>query len=563
MAEEAPPYAERLGARLAPGTLLAERYCIESILGAGAFGVVWRARHVHLETECAVKLFEPQLDADPPAAGARFLQEARVMARLKCPYVAQVFDYGVHQGLPFLVLELLPGKSLASHLDARREQGGRLTPAETARVIRNVAEALHVAHGARVVHRDLKPSNIVLVPEGERYVAKVLDFGIAKWSTDAAPSMTTTRTVMGTPHYMSPEQFESARQVDHRADLWSLGVIAFECLTGQLPFPGASFIDVAFKVCKEGPLVASALGAVPAGFDAWFARATAQRREHRFASALAQAEALEQLCAAAPELAAASSATRSLSANEQHAATHTLRNARPALRRRTFWTLWLGAACLFALTAGLVLSRARSPRVAELAEKTLAVQPLSPASAPAPAAQEPSVPAAQEPSVPAAQTPSVPKPAAAAPRSASHSAARTPATPVPVPSAAQAPPPPAAADAAPAPSHEAPAEGLELVADHVPPASTSTFDRVAAKAALDEAAEKASHCRPAGDPTGEGRVQVTYEPSGRVASVSMLTSKFEDTAAGSCVLMLFRRARVPAFTGAFYIVVNKSFEIRP
>jgi hypothetical protein len=132
-----------------------------------------------------------------------------------------------------------------------------------------------------------------------------------------------------------------------------------------------------------------------------------------------------------------------------------------------------------------------------------------------------------------------------------------------VPSAAKAPPQEDTAHAALAPSGEVPADGLELVADHVPPASTSSFDRVAAKAALDEAAEKASHCRPAGDPTGEGRVQVTYEPSGRVASVAMLTSRFEDTAAGSCVLMLFRRARVPAFSGAFYIVVNKSFEIRP
>jgi Protein kinase domain len=286
----------RTAARLRPGTVLADRYRIESVLGAGTFGVVWRARHVHLETECAVKLFDPPLGADPQEASARFLQEARVMARLKCPYVAQVFDYGVHEQMPFLVLELLLGSSLAARLQARREQGGALSAADTVRIIRHVAEALSVAHPAGVVHRDLKPENIFLVQEGEGTTAKVLDFGIAKWSADGVPRMTTTRTVMGTPHYMSPEQFEGAQQVDHRADLWSLAVIAFECMTGQLPFPGDTFIDVAFQVCKQGPLVASQLASVPPGFDAWFARATALGREFRFSSALELVEALEQVC---------------------------------------------------------------------------------------------------------------------------------------------------------------------------------------------------------------------------------------------------------------------------
>ncbi|MEO8183806.1 MAG: protein kinase [Deltaproteobacteria bacterium] len=292
-------HPRRPGERLLPGTLLSDRYRIESIVGTGAFGVVWRARHVHLDTECAVKLFDPPLGADPQDASARFLQEARVTARLKCPYVAQVFDYGVHQQMPFLVLELLHGASLASRLRALREHGRRMPPAATARILRHVAEALEVAHAAQVVHRDLKPENIFLVQEGRSYTAKVLDFGIAKWSTDAAPHLTATHTLMGTAHYMSPEQFESARHVDYRADLWSLGVMAFECLTGQVPFPGETFIDVAFKVCRQGPLVASKLAAVPAGFDAWFARATALARECRFASALEQALALEQICARA------------------------------------------------------------------------------------------------------------------------------------------------------------------------------------------------------------------------------------------------------------------------
>ncbi|MET0411912.1 MAG: serine/threonine-protein kinase [Polyangiaceae bacterium] len=284
-----------------PGTVLAERYRLESILGQGAFGVVWKARHVHLDTECAVKLLDPPPGLDPQDTTPRFLREARVMARLKCPYVAQVFDYGMHERMPFLVLELLHGTNLGAHLRRKTVPGQGLPWAETARLIRNVSEALQLAHAERVVHRDLKPDNIFLVRDGDAQVAKVLDFGIAKWSTDVSPGMTTTSTVMGTAHYMSPEQFESARHVDHRADLWSLGVIAFECLTGVLPFPGGTFIDVAFRVCKQGPLVASKIAVVPSGFDAWFARSTALQREHRFGSALEQAEALEYVCAEASE----------------------------------------------------------------------------------------------------------------------------------------------------------------------------------------------------------------------------------------------------------------------
>lgn len=289
----------RPGERVRPGTVLAGRYRLDAIIGAGAFGVVWRARHVHLETECALKLFNPPVGADLQETGARFLQEARLMARLKCINVAQVFDYGVHEQMPFLVLELLQGRSLRSVLDELRQNNRRLTPAVTARIIRQVAEALRVAHAAQVVHRDLKPENIFLERQGDTHVAKVLDFGIAKWGVESAPQLTASHIMMGTAHYMSPEQFENARSADHRSDLWSLAVIAFECLTGELPFPGETLLDVAFRVCKEGPRSASQLAWVPPGFDAWFRRATAVERELRFDSALEQARALRELCEAA------------------------------------------------------------------------------------------------------------------------------------------------------------------------------------------------------------------------------------------------------------------------
>jgi serine/threonine protein kinase len=201
-------------------------------------------------------------------------------------------------------MELLHGISLARHLDAHQDQGRRLSAAETAQLVRHVARALILAHRARIVHRNLSPANIFLVPEGASFVAKVLDFGVAKWSTEPAPGSGTAYTLLGTAHYVSPEQFENARNVNHRADLWSLGVIAFECLTGQVPFPGESYIDVAFRVCKQGPLVASELANVPTGFDAWFARATARAREERFASALELAEALDGICSVSGEPAA-------------------------------------------------------------------------------------------------------------------------------------------------------------------------------------------------------------------------------------------------------------------
>ncbi|MEO8177250.1 MAG: protein kinase [Deltaproteobacteria bacterium] len=341
--------------RLRAGTVLAARYRLEAELGSGSFGVVWRARHVHLETECAVKLFDPPPGADPQEAGARFLQEARLMARLKSPYVAQVFDYGVHEQMPFLALELLLGSSLATRLAQLRAQGLRMPAAETARIIRHVAEGLSVAHVVQVVHRDLKPENIFLVQHGGIHTAKVLDFGIAKWSADGAPRMTSTRTVMGTPHYMSPEQFEGAQNADHRSDLWSLGVIAFECLTGQLPVPGETFIDIAFRVCKQGPLVASQLVEVPTGFDAWFARATALRPEYRFASALELADALEGVCAAVaapqPKL--------------QPSSTVPAVTAAERLRRQG---RWIAAVSAGALLLGGALWLSRSPSEAPAAQ---------------------------------------------------------------------------------------------------------------------------------------------------------------------------------------------------
>jgi serine/threonine-protein kinase len=604
---------------LQPGTVLADRYRIEAILGAGGFGVVWRAQHVHLDTDCAVKFFDPPPGADPQEAGARFLQEARVMARLKCPNVAQVFDYGVHEGMPFLVLELLRGNTLGVELRALREQGRRLGAQETALVVRHVAEALQLAHAARVVHRDLKPDNIFLVREDEKLLVKVLDFGIAKWSTEGAPGMTTSRIVMGTAHYMSPEQFESARSVDHRSDLWSLGVIAFECLTGQLPFPGETFIDVAFRVCRQGPLVASEIAEVPAGFEAWFARATALGREYRFASALEQAEALERVCSGLAELAppaperlpadaaqptlppaerALADAARPVPNLERRQPGSTDRGVEgPALRSPYRWgqrLVWLGAAGLVGLllawrvsfdgSAGPPRAQPAEATAAQLVEATAALQTQATA---APPTESTNVRTADSPSrevPPVSSSPRAPHhPKLAGLRTATAAAQTAARKTKPAPTASEPPP---TAPAPPAETHVSNSELLAATSDTAraspanpatpaatPPARPDpdfsafplatnvkeTFNHAAAKVALDAAFQRASHCESAREVSGG--VVVSYEPSGHVTGVSLSTASWVPAETRSCVREEYERAQVPPFNGLREMVVQTFFQI--
>ena len=263
-------------------------------------GVVWAARHLALETDVAVKLIRPERVAADPGLVARFEREARATARIAHPHVVQVMDYGVADGaVPYLVMELLRGFSLAELI----ERGGRLSLVTDRSLVEQVGSALESAHDRGVVHRDVKPHN-VFITEGSRgypLFVKVLDFGVAKMLGDAQvsgdrASLTEDGAVIGSPPYMSPEQLEGSKDVDLRSDLWSLAVIAYETLTGALPFQGASFVSVGAAVLKGRYRPASELAPnLPASIDDWFAKALSVDRASRFQSAREMVEAfLEQ-----------------------------------------------------------------------------------------------------------------------------------------------------------------------------------------------------------------------------------------------------------------------------
>ncbi|HEY4107068.1 MAG TPA: protein kinase [Polyangiaceae bacterium] len=274
--------------------VLVGRYRLDERLGAGGMGSIWRAQHLVLAAPVAVKLIDREAVADEETLG-RFMREAQSAATLRSPHVVQILDYGVDDKLPFIVMELLDGENLAQRL----RRVGRLSSAETARIITHIGRAVGRAHEAGIVHRDLKPENVFLIRNEDEEIAKVLDFGVAKVSSVGALGQEGTRTrtgsILGTPYYMSPEQAQGNKTVDHRSDLWSLGVIAFECLTGKRPFYSDGLGDLVLQICIRDIPVPSDIASVALGFDAWFARAVARDPDARFQSARELTDALREV----------------------------------------------------------------------------------------------------------------------------------------------------------------------------------------------------------------------------------------------------------------------------
>ncbi len=273
---------------------LGGKYRLTELLGQGAMAEVWRAQHLTLGSPVAVKVLSSEL-ASTRDGQRRFLQEAKVVASLRGPNIVQILDLGVEGDRPYLVMELLDGESL----EQRLQRQGRLPPQLTCGIVGQIASAVERAHVQGVVHRDLKPANVFLTPsdEGGGIQVKLLDFGIARASArgNARSQLTTQGLFIGTPEYSSPEQAQGLRGVDHRTDIWSLGIITYECLIGSVPFHGETPTQVLVQVCAGHIPIPSRVAEVPAGFDEWFAQTCSRDKAHRFHSAKAASHALTQV----------------------------------------------------------------------------------------------------------------------------------------------------------------------------------------------------------------------------------------------------------------------------
>lgn len=227
---------------MTPGVQLANRYLLVSRIATGGMGEVWRARDQLLGREVAIKLLRSHVSSDPTFR-SRFRNEARITAGLAAPGIAQVFDYGEQADLAYLVMELVPGEPLSAILG----RNGALGPEVALDVLHQTAKALHTAHTAGIIHRDIKPGNLLVTYDG---VIKVTDFGIAR-ALEAAP-VTQTGTVLGTAQYVSPEQAQGA-PLTPATDLYSLGVVAYECLAGRAPFQAETQVAIALQHLNEAP----------------------------------------------------------------------------------------------------------------------------------------------------------------------------------------------------------------------------------------------------------------------------------------------------------------------
>jgi eukaryotic-like serine/threonine-protein kinase len=396
-------------------------------LAQGGMGKVWVAEHLVLDTKVVVKLMSKEMEGLAGAAD-RFAREAAVAAQVKSPHVVQVFDSGVTGGgVTYIVMELLEGHDLGAELAAR----GRMAPSEVAVVIGQLGKALASAHRAGVIHRDIKPDNVFLceVEGGEPFV-KLLDFGTAKDEAHA-PNTTTQGQLIGTPYYMSPEQI-LGEEIDVRTDIWSLGVVAFEALTGTRPFEGVTVGAITLAIHATRPRLTSIVPELPVALDDWFAQACARDPADRFQTARAAANALAlaisgEAAPSTPESSARSLvdptprlAPHSAESSARHPAmvasvatslSSTLSSTRQKERRTMMWLA--GAVVVCALIGMTALLTSDPDRHATLPDQgpTMSAMPTTAPSPPASQAPAPShAPAPPPPSAPIATPIATPRP---------------------------------------------------------------------------------------------------------------------------------------------------------
>ena len=277
-----------------PGLLVTPKLRLVKRLGAGGMGAVWLADHLSLKCQVVVKFVSEELAWSSEAAD-RFAREAAAASQVRSPHVVQMLDYGVtEEGLAYIVMELLDGHDLANHLTA-----GGLPPREVQEIVTQLCRALARVHEAGFVHRDIKPGNVFLchVGGGELFV-KLLDFGVAKdvRALETGGDQTRSGTLLGSPVYMSPEQLLGSKAIDPRSDLWSVGVLTFEALTGGRPFRGDTVGALTMNVhTKARPKLTHWNPMLPAAVDEWFARACAVEPAARFQTAKELADALARV----------------------------------------------------------------------------------------------------------------------------------------------------------------------------------------------------------------------------------------------------------------------------
>ncbi len=271
---------------------------VERVIGAGGMGVVVAVRHRELGELYAMKFMLPAALQNEQAVD-RFVREARAAARLKSEHVAKVHDVGrLENGSPYMVMEHLTGQDLEALLSA----AGPLQPAIAATYVMQACDAIAEAHDAGVIHRDLKPANLFVTKRANGSpCVKVLDFGISKSMADEQMnSMTKTSAIMGSPYYMSPEQMRSSKNVDHRTDLWALGVILYQLSTGRVPFPGETITEVCSGVLADEPPALTIIPHIPQEFDAIVRRCLQKNPGHRYGNARELAAALANIAGASP-----------------------------------------------------------------------------------------------------------------------------------------------------------------------------------------------------------------------------------------------------------------------
>jgi len=411
-----------------PGTLLSDRYRVLRLLGEGAMGSVYEAEHTVLRRRVALKALHPRFARVDEAVG-RFVREAQAAASIGHPHIVDVLDFGVFETVPFLVMELLRGETLAERMAHEA-----LDVATACTLTAQVLSALSSAHAMGIVHRDLKPENVMIVGDGPGVRGKLLDFGVSKFlQRDPRDDTRSTAegVLMGTPSYMSPEQWVGAPDIDHRADLYAVGVMLFEMLSGELPFEAPTQVEM-YRIVALGverpPRLDALNASIPAPLASAVARALARDPHERFESAAEFFDAVAAYATEVPAIDRAAPRSRPISlvpappeltparisntptlapasaTDATRAAPHTAPQQRLGLR------IAVVVAALLGLGGGFfALGRASGPDAQVVATPVVRADARV-ATAPAPAAASPVVP-----EVPLPVAPEAPVPVAAPP----------------------------------------------------------------------------------------------------------------------------------------------------